>query len=242
MGCFTKFFLFVLNFIVFGLGVAVITLSSLIIHHGKQFQDLIDSGTFTVPVVLLVFGVIITLIGFFGCAGALRESPCLLYTYATIVLLLLVAQIAVAVYASVKKQDVKDLVEENMIKILNKYNGDDAELTKTLDKAQHELKCCGVKQYSDWYNRTIITNNVATDVPKGCCRDESDPLCTRVRGKPTDDVEKLIYTEGCFTKYVNIVEGESTWMIVGAIVLALVQLACVVIACGIGRNAREQSY
>jgi len=242
MGCFTKFFLFVLNFVVFALGVAVITLSSLILHHGTQFKDLIDSGTFTVPVVMLVFGILITLIGFFGCAGALRESPCLLYTYATIVLLLLVVQIGVAIYASVKRDEFKDVVEKHMIKILNKYNGDDTELTKTLDEAQHQLECCGVKTYADWLNRTIIVNNVANDVPIGCCRDESVPQCTRVAGKSTEAVEKLIYTEGCFTKYVNIVEGESTWMIVGAIVLALVQLACVVIACGIGRNARDTSY
>jgi len=242
MGCFTKFFLFVLNFVVFGLGVAVITLASLILHHGSQFKDLIDSGTFTVPVVLLVFGIFITLIGFFGCAGALRESPCLLYSYASIVLLLLVAQIGVAVYASVKREEFKDFAEQNMIKIFNKYGGQDPELTKTLDRAQHELKCCGVNHYSDWYNTTIIPNTVTDDVPIGCCKDETVTQCTKVRGKATDQVKELIYTEGCFSKYVNLVEGESTWMIVGAIVLALVQLACVVIACGIGRNAREQSY
>jgi len=245
MGCFTKFFLFVLNFIVFALGVSVITLASLILHHGSQFKDLLDEGTLTVPIVLLVFGVVITFIGFFGCFGALRESPCLLYSYASIVLVLLIAQVGVAIYASLQKEEFKGLVSAHMVEIFNKYGGKDQELTNGLDSAQHELECCGVQSYADWINGTSLSQAVLPRgaVPKGCCKDEEDfPTCTVVQGKPAKDVEDMIYTVGCMKKYVDIVENESTWMIVGAIVLALVQLGCVVIACGIGRNAREQSY
>lgn len=239
MGCFSKFFLFVLNFIVFGIGVGVITLASIILANSGQFEVLISSGTFTVPVILLILGIIVMIIGFFGCFGALRESPCLLYSYASVVLVLLVAQVAVVIYGFVKKDDILETISDGMIEIFEKY-GDPTNLdfTQSLDVAQHKLQCCGVFNYTDWFNGQIESDVGINAVPIGCCR-VNQTGCNLDANKPYINEEALIYTKGCYTALIDLIKGETLWLGIGAIVLGLVQLACVVIACGIGKKGGQ---
>jgi len=239
MGCFTKFFLFALNFVVFALGVAVIVLASLILSHGQEFQTLLSEGVLTVPIVLLALGIIVMIIGFFGCFGALRESPCLLNSYAAIVLVLLIAQIAVAVYGIVEKDEITALISNNMVKVFNKF-GSTEEETQSLNVAQNTLKCCGVNNYTDWYTGVLTPEGKPAnngDVPYGCCNTNSTSCNQNIKTLTPEEAGQTIYTEGCYTKFVSMVEGETTWLIVGAVLLGLLQLACVVIACGISNRS-----
>lgn len=237
MGCFTKFFLFVLNFVVFVLGAAVTGLASYLLHKGNQFQELIDGGAMKIPIVFLIFGIFIVLLGFFGCFGALRESPCLLYTYATIVLVLLLAQIAVVIYGTLQKDELKAQVQNFMLhKAFDKYGSDDTDLKKTIDTVQHEFHCCGVDGYKNWVDGTIEKSGLpANHVPVSCCK-VNDTNCNDLN-KSDEQIQNSIYTTGCFTTLDQQVESHGLWMIIAAIVLSLVQLGCVVIACGIGKNA-----
>jgi len=250
--CFSKLVLFILNFIVFVIGTAVIVVASLVLAHSSDFSTFLHGGAVTVPVILLCCGVFVMLLGFFGCFGALKQSPCLLNTYAIIVLVLVMAQIGVGIYAGVERVSIKDTVSDGMIQIFDKYvGGTDVqkmdELSKAIDASQHSLKCCGVFGYSDWYNgnisHTTLPNNM--DVSPGCCKDMSAgslPTCAqKIQGASEKKLEESIYTEGCFKKYDDLVEGKSLWLIIGAVVLALVQLGCVFIACGLARTRRRGS-
>jgi len=245
--CFSKLVLFILNFIVFVIGTAVIVVASLVLAHSSDFSTFLHGGAVTVPVILLCCGVFVMLLGFFGCFGALKQSPCLLNTYAIIVLVLVMAQIGVGIYAGVESVSIKDTVSDGMIQIFDKYENGDDELTKAIDASQHSLKCCGVFGYSDWYNKSVISlpnplpNGV--DVSVGCCINmDLAPNCAKNINGPNESlVEKQIYTDGCFKKYDDLVEGKSLWLIIGAVVLALVQLGCVFIACGLARTRRRDS-
>jgi len=238
MGCFTKFILTALNFAVFAIGVGVVVLASLIISHGQDFNTLVDQGSFTVPIILLAIGIIILLIGFFGCFGAIRESPCLLYTYATIVLVLLIGQISIVAYGAVKKGPIQDHMAKYMIEIYRGY-GNTPEGDKSLNSAQHSLHCCGVYNYSDWTIGVLKNSDIIGDVPLGCCKEKIAGCNTDIRNLTPKDIEAKIYTEGCYSKFWDAVDSESVWLIVGAVVLGLIQLACVIIACGIGKRAAQ---
>jgi len=249
--CFSKLVLFILNFIVFAIGTAVIVVASLVLAHSSDFSTFLHGGAVTVPVILLCCGVFVMLLGFFGCFGALKQSPCLLNTYAIIVLVLVMAQIGVGVYAGVERVSIKDTVSDGMIQIFDQYvGGTDVqkmdELSKAIDASQHSLKCCGVFGYSDWYNKSVISLHTPlqdVDVSVGCCiHADAIPKCAMgINGAAESDVEQKIYTDGCFKKYDDLVEGKSLWLIIGAVVLALVQLGCVFIACGLARTRRRDS-
>jgi len=246
--CFSKLVLFILNFIVFVIGTAVIVVASLVLAHSSDFSTFLHGGAVTVPVILLCCGVFVMLLGFFGCFGALKQSPCLLNTYAIIVLVLVMAQIGVGIYAGVERVSIKDTVSDGMIQIFDKYGNGDDELAKAIDASQHSLKCCGVFSYSDWYNSSVISHTELKnqmEVSPGCCKDMSAgslPTCAQNIKKASEKkLEERIYTEGCFKKYDDLVEGKSLWLIIGAVVLALVQLGCVFIACGLARTRRRGS-
>merc|ERR1719259_1050461 len=174
---------------------------------------------------MLALGIFVMIIGFFGCFGALRESPCLLNSYAAIVLVLLIAQIAVAIYGIVQKDEIAAAISGNMITVFNKF-GSTEEETATLNGVQHSLRCCGVNNYTDWYSGVLTPEGAPSgDVPLGCCSDNTTDCNQNIKGLPADQVTH-IYTEGCYTKFVHVVEGETTWMIVGVVLLGVLQLAC----------------
>lgn len=89
-----------------------------------------------------------------------------------------------------------------------------------------QLHCCGVFNYTDWFGTINEAQLPTNSVPVGCCRNMNDTGCNmNINGKPIDDIEALIYTNGCFTKFIDIIDAEALWLIIGAIVLGLVQVS-----------------
>lgn len=241
--CFSKFFLFVLNFTIFGVGVAVIALAAIILSQTGDFQNLIGDGTVTLPLIFLFVGIGVTLLGFFGCFGALRESPCLLYTYASIVLLLFIAQVVVVIYGIVQQDEIKAFISDSMVDTFEKYGSpNDPTLSATLDKTQNSLKCCGVNNYTDWYTGVINSEgDLGGDVPVGCCRINSTTCNLNIEGVPEETVSSRIYVKGCYTLFIETFQDKALWLIIGGSILAIIQLACITIACGLGRNSRPSA-
>lgn len=58
----------------------MVALSSIIIHKDETYKTLLGSGVFTLPIIVLIAGLIIVIIGFLGCCGAMKEDSCMLKT------------------------------------------------------------------------------------------------------------------------------------------------------------------
>lgn len=54
------------------------------------------------------------LISFLGCCGALKKAKCLLGLYSTILLLILLAEIAIGIFAAVYSSKFKELVTKGL--------------------------------------------------------------------------------------------------------------------------------
>lgn len=236
MGCCNKFALFVINFVVFGVGVAVVVLASLVISKNSTYGVMLQDGTFSLPIIVLIAGLIILLIGFLGCCGALKENSCLLQTYAGIVLVLLIAEVILAILIFVYTNQAKDTVRTGMDGIFDNYGGKDQSLTASLDHAQQDLHCCGVRNYTDWENYQygqLHPNSVAD----GCCREFTKDCGLNVLS--FGDIQDKIYTQGCFRAIENDIEGLAIWLGVICIILALVQLLSISCACGIAKKSSQ---
>ena len=87
-----------------------------------------------------------------------------------------------------------------------------------------QLKCCGVKNYTDWYTGTIQPG-LSGDVALGCCKDMSDPGCASgIASLSFEEAQEVIYTTGCYTQLVDTIQNETLWLIIGGITLAIVQV------------------
>jgi len=237
MGCFSRFALFVLNFLIFGVGLATVILASIIISKNSVYGELLQGGTFTLPICVLIAGLIILLIGFFGCCGALKENSCMLQTYAAVVLLLFIAEVVLGILILVYREEAQDYITKGMKSTFDLYGQKDQSLTKSLDALQHEVHCCGVMSYKDWANFTFGKPN--GDVAKGCCIDMTDDCFKGMAFESEEVAKNTIYTEGCYVTLMEDLKGVTLALGITVIILGLVQLMSVSCACGLAKNSKR---
>lgn len=236
MGCFSRFALFVVNFIVFGVGLATVILASIILSKNSVYGDLLVSGTFTLPTIVLIAGLCILLLGFLGCCGALKENSCMLQTYAAIVLLMLIAEVVLGILVLVYRSEAEEYITKGMTKTFNQYgNSSDEALTKSLDALQHSLECCGVDGYTDWGNFTFGkgTGNVA----EGCCKEMVEGCNAGMALVPEEEAMKTIYTKGCYDRIKEDLQGVTVALGVTTIILGFIQLLSISCACGLAKQS-----
>ncbi|KAB7506463.1 CD63 antigen [Armadillidium nasatum] len=190
-------------------GAGVIALSSIVIHRSSQYGDLFLKGILTLPILILIAGLIITLLGFFGCCGAMRENTCMLYTYAVIVSVLFICELALGILIALYPEKARDQIKDGMVEIFEKYGKDDQSLTRSIDTMQTDLQCCGVNNPEDW------RSEFHHEIPNSCCIDKGD--CNR--NNPNE-----IYQKGCYEAIESSLKGVTMALGITAIVLGIIQM------------------
>lgn len=145
-----------------------------------------------------VFGSLMFLISFMGCCGALKQIKCLLGMYSFILLLLLLAEIGIGIFAAVYSVKLKEVLTPLLKEsVRTQYSGDMQNKTLvsvawdalmynvyrihfnfklSISILYHgyslcKFECCGANNYSDFDQ----SNNVWTDrgsslIPRACCK------------------------------------------------------------------------
>ena len=100
MGCcdtMLRYIVFLINFVFFLASVALIAIGAYINFHMRKYLDFLDSQYLNTSIVLIIIGAIILIVAFFGCCGACTENACMMYTYGTLMALILISLIGVAI-------------------------------------------------------------------------------------------------------------------------------------------------
>lgn len=137
---------------------------------------------------LLAIGVIIMVLGFLGCCGAIKENKCMLLLFFIGLLLIFILLLAAGIVGAVGEKKSQDWVKEQLQKLLP-LDKQSEDVQSDIQKLEEEGKCCGIiNGPSDWGNK----------IPSSCnCVDKSAQCKTaegrEVYSKPCSDfVEKLI--------------------------------------------------
>jgi len=233
LGCINKTLLYILNLVLFLFGLAVVVIASIALSKTSEFGDLLTEGTFTLPIIVLIVGIFILLLGFFGCCGAKKENSCMLYTYSTVLLCLVIAQVTCGILLLVYKDSAEDFIKDGMDEAFNKYNNPkDPKFTEALDNIQQELECCGTVGPDVYQNGTYMSNDNVAD---GCCKDMQTGCGNGYfdHGNPED-----IYQNGCY----DVIKDELLGLGLGisGLVLAAagVQLVIVILACCLAKKGK----
>ncbi|XP_050190533.1 CD63 antigen [Myiozetetes cayanensis] len=224
-----KFLVFFFNFIFWVCGVALIAIGIYAqVALGKAL--VVSSGSSAgTPVAILVLGVIIFFISFFGCCGAWKESYCMVTTFAVLLSIIFLVEIAAAIAGYVFKDKVRSVLNEGLQEAMNKY-GKDPAVTEALDELQRDFNCCGAINYTDWAN---IEQFQANDtVPRSCCR--VNTTTCNVHPSPA-----TVYAKGC----VQSIEGwmKKNILVVAAVALgiAFFEILGIIFACCLMRGIRS---
>lgn len=145
-----KYLLFLTNLFFSALGLAMLGLGFWgLINKESLTQEKLDILV-TDPMLLFVFlGLLISVLCSMGCLGIMRENYCLLRTFSIALILLVAAQILVAILAYSLEGRITELLQSAMMTAITRYQ-DDLDLRFITDEIQTRLQCCGVDSYRDW--------------------------------------------------------------------------------------------
>jgi len=227
MGCAiatVKYLLFFFNLVFALCGLAILIAGALTyanIDKADYFMDKVHNEVnFTAsPIALMVVGSIIFVIAFFGCCGAVRESHCMIVTFAVFLLAILIAEIAIGIVVFVKmdgdgwKQAVEDGIKEKF----DKYQQDDNNpLNQEIDNFQRNLECCGVDGPAYWTE----VRHFRGPTP-GCCPSGNCSYATN---------RQEVFQTGCVAALTQLLENTGLLLGILAIAVGVVQIIGVVFA------------
>ncbi|XP_015787860.1 CD151 antigen [Tetranychus urticae] len=249
-----KYIVLIYNFIFWLLGVAILGFSILLYaesHNYVNFED--TQGLFDTPFFLIIIlGAVMTLVGFLGCCGAIRESTCLLGTYILLCITMGVACGAAVWWSNEYRTDVSEKVQTSLQKMIREnYRGNLTRPTTevVIDRLQKDMQCCGARNLTDWSvsrynqgNRPKLEigigkdrSSIAFSVPASCCRVGAPDCEVARKGITMDNLESKkfsINNEGCLHKLDAFVGDKWTYLIligmtlIGCQILALLFTCC----------------
>ena len=237
MGCLSemmKYVVFLCNFLFFLTGCIVTAFGSYMHFKMKTYFDFVDNPYVNSSIVLIVIGILIALIAFFGCCGACTESSCLMFTFSILMTIILIAEITMVVVALVYKEDAKDFVANSLKEALNNYDPENKKysgVVTTWDLLQHDFTCCGVQSYTDWTNTPFGKSG---NVPDSCCKVEYKHCGVGIK--------EAINQKGCVNKLVTLIKDNSTAAVGITVAVILIQLLTVIVSCSLARKMSSSNY
>ncbi|XP_047451423.1 CD63 antigen [Mugil cephalus] len=225
-----KYLIFFFNFIFLLCGLALIVLGIMVqvsLHNTVVISNLSASGA---PIVITVVGVVIFFIAFFGCCGAWKESYCMVTTFAILLSLIIIVEIAAAITGYIYRNKISTVVQDSLTEMITNYKNATEEFRESLDTLQQSLKCCGVNSSADWKSFAPDGNSV----PDSCCLN-----VTKDCGKDAMTDASKVYTEGCHDSLVELLKKNLLWVLVAVLIVAFLQIMGIVFACMLMRGIRS---
>lgn len=229
-----KYLMFFFNFIFFLCGLAIIIGGALVFTVYNEYVDFTGNSGNAVPIILIIVGSLIFVTGFIGCCGALKDNHCMMTTFATIMVILLITEIGVGIAGYVLRDEISDTIEDNMETLMyNDYLESNA--TRTLfDKMHEDLKCCGTNNYTDWfeafYSDTECIGN-QNCVPESCCKVETAQCNYEDVSRNPEVAGQSLFTQGCNDALSSLITDNIAIIAAVAIVVAVVEVFGIICAC-----------
>ncbi|XP_049866838.1 CD63 antigen-like [Pectinophora gossypiella] len=230
MSC-VKYLLFCFNllFAITGLIILIVGIKAEVKAH--PYIDLTDEAFYTsAPMVLIIIGVIVFIVAFFGCCGAVKENHCMIVTFSAFLLIIFVAELAVGIAGYLKRDDLEASVVRHLNETISKYPTD-KDVQNTFDILQTDLNCCGINNASDWPNNNI-------PYPASCCTGHE--ITTGGVPVACNTNEPTFHHDACLPKLVNFLKDIALWLGGVGLGIAIVQLLGVIFACCLARSIRSQ--
>ncbi|CAG9819246.1 unnamed protein product [Phaedon cochleariae] len=226
MSC-VKYMLFAFNLLFAISGIAILTVGAIIHMVYSHYSNFVYTSYQSAPIVLIIVGVVIFIVAFFGCCGAVKENHCMVVTFSVLLLAILILELVAGIMGYVKRNEVEVMLESKLNSTMYSYYTN-PEIENTWDIAQHEAECCGMNGPTDWQK---ITRN--DSLPHTCCPNtQDDGSCTLKTPN--------VYTASCFEKLKAVFNKYGAIIGGVGIGVAISQLVGVIFACCLARSIRRE--
>lgn len=215
-----------------------------------------ESNYFIGLYMFLIVGGFMLIIAYLGCCGVFKESQCMLFSFFSCLMIVLVVELAAGAWAYHNSAKLDSYVRSAVKEAVQDEYSVVATRTTTLDSIQKYFHCCGAEGPNDWqssvYNnadRSSIVNiaisklNLGYKVPESCCDERlSAEDCNKARNKGviTSITSTDIYNDGCMEKLVNEIKKNTKLIyIIGAGIIGVEIIAlifAIFLCCAIRKN------
>ncbi|GMR60327.1 hypothetical protein PMAYCL1PPCAC_30522 [Pristionchus mayeri] len=226
-----KYFFFLINFLLFALGGVVCGLA-LWIRFDNDFQQKVfsslnlDTNTnnkvlqldtlYIILYVIAALGLIIFILGFFGCCGSVCESNCVIGIYCVLIGILFAILLAGGIYVFVNKGNFRqEFINVWQQEFVNKYNTLPPPIRQNVDNIHTQLKCCGANGCQDF------------SVPPGSCN------CTLIGGP--------LIRKGCAVQIYEFIDNNIIIILIIGVAILVVELFAMIFACVLCHALKEKS-
>lgn len=224
-----KYLIFFFNFIFFLSGLALIIIGAMIRSDYGDYFSYADSKFATAEIFIIVIGIIVFMIGFFGCCGALKENYCMICFFAVLLSIIFILEIAAGIVGYQYRRKVEKVANSGLDRAITNYNKQKG-AKQLLDWAQSLLKCCGKTGPRDYDHRVA-------NATRSICGPPGQGVSSCHMG---DDCKKgLLYQAGCKSKLVSFVK-KNMYILGGvAVGVAFIQVFGVILACCLMRAIKR---
>ncbi|XP_028821837.1 tetraspanin-18-like isoform X2 [Denticeps clupeoides] len=167
-----KYLMFIFNFFIFLGGTFLLGVGVWVLLDPTGFREIVAANPllFTGVYVILAMGLLLFLLGFLGCCGAIRENKCLLLFFFLLILVIFLAELAAAILAFIFREH---LTREYFTRELKRhYQGSNSSdvLSSTWNAIMSTFDCCGVNSPEDFDDSLFRLLNQNKIVPEVCCQ------------------------------------------------------------------------
>lgn len=223
-----KYLMFFFNFLFWLSGLALIIVGAIIRDKYGDYFSYADNKFANAAVFIIVVGVIVFVIGFLGCCGAIKENYCMVTTFSVLLGIIFLLEIVAGALGFAYKKKVEDTATTALERAVGDYSNDDQPgAQKLLDWAQERFHCCGV----NGSNFNVPANTTGSDF----CDDKLPKSC-----HPDDDCSKTAYSEDCKQGFIDFVKDNL--VVIGGVSLgiAFIQLLGIIFACCLMRAIKGE--
>ncbi|XP_013786267.1 CD9 antigen-like [Limulus polyphemus] len=242
-GCYNclKYLVIVFNLLFWlaGIGVLVVAVWLYLGSHEYLTNNESTYIYFTAIYILMAAGSLMSLVGFLGCCGALRESPCMLGTFFVFLLVIFLAELTGGIWGWLHRDKINKMIDTSITRMIKEEYPDVNLSLKSVDALQHDLHCCGAKGPDDWaesgYNKkksekSSILSFISPDspmykVPSSCCSNIESENCGELQAViGLSSANPKIHQKGCVQALQKQLEEHLTIIIGVGIGLGIIQL------------------
>jgi len=233
MSC-VKYLLFAFNLVFVIFGILLLYAGFSTVAKIGNYERILEDAPNNAAIALIIVGFAIFILAFFGCCGAIKENSCMLTTFSSIILVILLIELIGAGLIFAFKSKLRATAEDGIKKVIEtKYNATDPKLPVNviLDDIQTNLKCCGAINASDWKKNEFFGKN--NSYPHSCCEKANEGIVDYCN-------EDQVYAKGCVDIMVNEIRGSFGFLGGIAIAVAVIQLLGVIFACSLSRSIKKE--
>lgn len=201
----------------------------------EDYFSLASEESTNAPYVLIGTGATIVIFGLFGCFATCRGSPWMLKLYAMFLTLVFLAELVAGVSGFIFRHEIKEKLGVAYQKAVQTYNSTDGHTP--VDTIQITLKCCGVKNYTDWAETAYFKEK---GIPTSCCKDSTK--CSPETLKDLSKAGTEVYTTGCFALVTHVMEANLGIIAGISFGIAFFQLIGIFLACCLSRYITNNQY